>query len=134
MYKGIFVQYEFQGHVVTNRQEMFTDEEFDKLYKKYKKDVDNEKLIMTNDYRTQITHPMVCGSLEKINQKTITKFVKRVQKEKLDDFVLTYKYDGISLRIYIYAKSIRCITRGDVNFGTDITDKCDDIINQVKHL
>jgi len=31
---------------------MFTDEEFDKLYKKYKKDVDNEKLIMTNDYRT----------------------------------------------------------------------------------
>ena len=52
-------------------------------------------------------------------------------KQNLDMVVISPKFDGISLRIYITPTDVTCLTRGDVNFGTDITSKCSVIIQKV---
>ena len=75
----------------------------------------------------------MCGSLEKVVKTSLTKYINRLKKFG-STYVLTPKLDGVSLHIYITPALITCITRGDLNMGHDVTQKCATIIQRYQHL
>ena len=59
------------------------------------------------------------GIDKNINEKTIDKYLNRIQskrcKSKPHDFIITPKYDGVSLRVYIYSNKVLVMNRNEIN-------------------
>lgn len=56
---------------------------------------------------------------------------KRLEKSGSENFILTPKYDGCSLRIYITKNDYKCLNRTDVDFGYDITSKTKNLVKDI---
>lgn len=87
-----------------------------------------QELKLNVNNRAKIRQVLKFGTLEKFTHVTFDKYLKRIAKENIKNFVLMPKYDGIGMRIYYDAKgTYTCLTRYDQEYGLDITFKCKNI-------
>lgn len=114
---------------------IMSDLEFDSLLEEYQKtatiDEYNAFRNSLHEVKGKVKHPFIMGSLDKLKTEepeTIFKFIKENVKTKLN---VSAKVDGISCRLH-YENGIlkSASTRGDGEFGEDITDK----IKFVRHV
>jgi len=100
-----------------------SDAEYDKLREEAKKESPKHPYFMVVGYsvpgeKTKL--PFVLGSLNKVKPDTIEKWLK----EHEGGVSLSEKLDGVSFAVNYYSgKPIWAATRGDGEYGKDITDK-----------
>ena len=107
---------------------IISDLEFDSLLEEYQKNVSADEYNTfrnsLHEVKGKVKHPFIMGSLDKLKTeepKTIIDFIKKYVKTTLN---VSAKVDGISCRLhYENGKLISASTRGDGEFGEDITDK-----------
>lgn len=100
-----------------------SDEEFDVLLDEYKSKFQDDdfidKLLLGEKGKVKLPVPM--ASLDKLkNVEELLSWVKRVGENHW--FIITPKYDGISSCVTVKnGKPVQCLTRGDGEFGQDVT-------------
>ena len=107
---------------------IISDLEFDSLLEEYQKNVSADEYNTfrnsLHEVKGKVKHPFIMGSLDKLKTeepKSIIDFIKKYVKTTLN---VSAKVDGISCRLhYENGKLISASTRGDGEFGEDITDK-----------
>lgn len=103
-----------------------SDSEYDKLVLQLKELDPNsevlEKIESPININNKIKHDFPMLSLDKVfNYKEVLDWALKYCRNKEEELIITPKYDGISARLY-NDKNILS-TRGDGEFGEDITDK-----------
>ncbi|MFN4244824.1 MAG: NAD-dependent DNA ligase LigA [Brevinematia bacterium] len=139
------IEYHNYRYYVLNQPEI-SDSEYDKLFRELVELESKFPEIVTPDSPTQrvggevakefkeIPHLFPMYSLSNVqNFEEFTEFVKRIKKlSKIDDieFICEYKFDGLAVEI-IYREGIlnTASTRGDGNFGEDVTSNVKTIRN-----
>ena len=104
-----------------------SDQAFDDLVDEYEKLVSADEFNIFRDslheVKGKVKHPFIMGSLDKIkaeDQQTILKFLLSLG----DKINVSAKVDGISCRLhYENGKLVSASTRGNGEYGEDITDK-----------
>lgn len=100
-----------------------TDSEFDILLNEYRnKFQDNDfidKILLGEKGKVKLPVPM--ASLDKLKSiDELLSWVKKVGQNEM--YIITPKYDGISSCVTVKnGKPIQCLTRGDGEFGQDVT-------------
>ena len=118
------------------------DDEYDALFDELVDLDSTNKVLVTVGYKIDDTtstplekarHKIPMGSQKKVN--TQDEFTKWVKKTKTRTFVIQEKLDGISVElVYDTGKLIAAITRGDGDYGEDITHNVQHMQNVYKHL
>jgi len=111
-----------------NQQPEISDLEFDKLIDELK-ELDPNNIIFKEigaTPRVKVKLPVVLGSLEKVNENDVIKWMKKQN----DDIHVSHKLDGIDiLAIWKNGKLDSLLTRGDGEHGENITRKASAIID-----
>lgn len=112
-----------------------TDQQYDDLLDEYKSTVSIDEY---NSFREslfeekgKIKHPYVMGSLSKLKAEDQTSIKDWINKSGLQNnqFLVMAKIDGMSCRLHYHNKKfVSATTRGDGEFGEDVTDKVKSII------
>jgi len=114
---------------------IMTDIQFDDLVEQYQVLVTDEEYDAfrnsLHEVAGKVKHPFVMGSLDKLKieePENIKKFIKNCIKTSMN---VSAKVDGISCRLhYENGKLVSASTRGNGEFGEDLTDK----IKYVKYV
>lgn len=122
-----------------NGKPIMSDQEFDALLEEYEKlvsaDVYNAFRNTMHEVKGKIKHPFVMGSLDKLKVQepdAIHKFLKEHITTKLN---VSAKVDGISCRLHFENGMLtQASTRGDGEFGQDLTDKIKFVKNVVVQI
>lgn len=108
-----------------NGEPELTDEEFDALEDKLRKLDPKNKLLLSvgqdsnGDFK-KAEHIIPMNSLAKVN--TEAAFRKWAESRDIEDMVLQYKFDGISLELqYKNGYLTKAVTRGDGKVGDDVS-------------
>lgn len=107
---------------------IMSDQEFDDLVEKYSQLVSKEEYnIFRNSLHEEtgkIKHPYILGSLDKIKAEEPENVFKFLKKYITNSLSISAKIDGISCRLhYENGKFVSASTRGNGEFGIDLTDK-----------
>lgn len=116
-----------------------SDQMFDDLLETLEKKLTlDEYSVFRNslhEEKGKVKHPFIMGSLDKIkaeNPDDLTKFILSYVKTSLN---VSAKVDGISARAqYVNGKLVSLSTRGDGEFGENLTDKMLYVKNLPKHI
>lgn len=107
---------------------VMSDAAYDALLDDLRLEMDEQEFLAflntLHEVKGKVKHPFVMGSLDKLKTEepdTIYKFIKENVKTKLN---VSAKVDGISCRLHYENGVLKSAsTRGDGEFGEDITDK-----------
>ena len=110
---------------------IMSDQDFDDLCEslKFLMDDDDKYLAFIDtlhEVAGKVKHPFIMGSLDKLKYdepKTVREFINTCCNDSLN---VSAKVDGISCRLhYKNGQLVSATTRGDGEFGVDLTDKID---------
>ena len=100
-----------------------TDEEYDELKESANEDFPSDpyfKEVGVPSKRDKVKLPYVLGSLKKEKINTIEKWIR----DHKGPYIYSEKVDGVSIFVkYFNGEVVEAYTRGDGNFGQDITNK-----------
>jgi len=106
-----------------NGEPKVTDFEFDKLLDEYKLKFQDDDFIdkLLLGEKGKVKLPVVMASLDKLKSfEEVVSWIKLIGENQW--FIITPKYDGISSCVKVKnGKPIQCLTRGDGEFGQDVT-------------
>lgn len=117
------------------------DSEFDKLLEAYEQHVEAsefQSFVNTlHEVKGKVKHPFILGSLNKLKAEEPEKVMKFIHDNVSSNNKLNIsaKIDGISCRIhYVDGKLVSASTRGNGEFGEDLTDKIAFVQNVPKKI
>lgn len=109
---------------------VITDQQYDDLLDEYKLTVSIDEYNVFRESlfeeKGKIKHPYVMGSLSKLKAEDQTSIKDWIVKHNLQNtkFLVMAKIDGMSCRLHYHnGKFVSATTRGDGEFGEDVTDK-----------
>lgn len=107
---------------------IMSDQEFDDLVEKYRslvtEQVYNEFRDSLHEEAGKVKHPYILGSLDKLKAEEPENVLKFLNKHIINAICVSAKIDGISCRLhYENGKFVSASTRGNGEFGVDLTDK-----------
>lgn len=95
-----------------------TDSEFDTLVNMYEKQFDEEYIYLGS--KGDVKLPIFMPSLNKVKDDHALGLYKKRCED--DSYVITDKLDGLSLLVVMKNRSIKLYTRGDGEYGKDVTN------------
>jgi len=117
-----------------NGESPITDQEYDVLKEEARKDIPSDPYfneVGASVPGEKVKLPFVLGSLNKVKTDTLDKWTSGVK----GPYVVMEKLDGVSFYIeYFKGKVRRAATRGDGEYGKDITDKAKIFCPEIEFL
>ena len=97
-----------------------SDAEFDSLVEKYQQNYGEEFVYLGKAHHQKTKLPVQMSSLKKCkDEESLERFANA--EPKVTKYIFTEKLDGVSLLIHYTEKGVKLYTRGDGEYGSDVT-------------